>query len=121
MDIRPKACKTALALLLLVPASVAAADCVTNRYGDTVCPPADSQCTTNRYGDWVCSGPGGGILVNRIGVPVCGAGQCVIDNNGEVMCSTEARGAAGIDRYGKAVCTSGCAAAKEERCTPLTR
>jgi hypothetical protein len=110
-----------LACMALLLPLLATASCVTNRYGDTLCPPADTRCVQDRYGDWRCSAPGGGALLNRSGTPVCGVGRCVADLHGEVSCSTEARGSAALDRYRKAVCTAGCEAAREDRCTPLTK
>ena len=95
--------------------------CVTNRLGQTVCPPADSRCIANRYGDWTCSPPGGDARLNVNGEPVCGAGACITDINANVMCSTQPRGSAALDLYSRAVCTGGCAAATAAQCTPLTR
>jgi hypothetical protein len=47
---------------------------------------------------------------------VCGRGACVADIHGEVMCSTVPRGAATLDRYGKAVCSEGCEAGSAALC-----
>lgn len=96
------------------------ADCVTTRSGATVCSPAGTRCIADRYGDWFCSAPGGDAVLDRYGAPVCGAGKCVTDEHGEVMCSVEKEGSAALDRYNKAVCTSGCAPAKPQSCRRLT-
>jgi hypothetical protein len=110
-----------LALAFLLLPALAQAQCVTDRTGATRCPPADTQCVANRYGDWTCSAPGGGAAVNVNGEPVCGPGACVTDINNVVMCSTQSRGSAALDRYAKAVCTGGCVAATPQQCKPLTR
>lgn len=96
------------------------AECVTTRAGNTVCPPAETRCVADRYGDWFCSAAGGDAVLDRTGAPVCGAGRCVKDIHGEVMCSVEKHGSAALDRYNKAVCTSGCAPAKSASCKALT-
>lgn len=107
------------ALLLLAFPLASRADCVTTRTGATLCSPAETRCVADRYGDWFCSGAGGDAVLDRNGGPVCGAGRCVTDINGEVMCSVEKHGSAALDRYNKAVCTSGCAPAKASSCTAL--
>ena len=93
----------------------------TTRTGETVCPAPDSRCQADRYGDWKCSAPGGDVTLDFHGNVVCGAGQCVKNINQEVMCSTQARGGAALDRYGQAVCAGGCALARADACTPLKR
>jgi hypothetical protein len=110
-----------LLLALALPAFGQTTGCVVNRQGQTVCPPADTRCVANRYGDWLCSPPGGDAVVDKYGEPVCGAGACITDINSVIMCSTQARGAAAVDLYAKAVCTGGCAPATAAQCTPLTR
>ena len=101
--------------------ALAQTECVTLRNGQTACPPADSKCVKDRYGEWFCSGAGGDAVLNINGNPVCGAGACVKDLNGEFQCSTQARGAAAIDLASRAVCSAGCEAASASRCTALTR
>jgi hypothetical protein len=110
----------ALLALGAAPLDVSAM-CVATRQGETLCGPADSRCVVDRYGDWYCSGAGGDATLNRTGAPVCGIGRCVADIHGEVMCSTEPRGAAALDRYSKAVCTTDCAPARADLCRPLTK
>jgi hypothetical protein len=111
-----------LALLALLALPLTAhAKCFTNLNGETLCAPAGSRCVKDRYGTWFCSSPGGDAALNRTGTPVCGAGRCVADIHGEIMCSTEPRGSAALDIYIKAVCTSGCAPALAENCQPLTK
>lgn len=99
--------------------TAARADCVTTRTGTTLCSPAETRCIADRYGDWFCSGAGGDALLDRHGAPVCGAGRCVTDILGEVMCSVEKHGSAALDRYNKAVCTAGCEPAKASNCKAL--
>ena len=107
------------ALVVSVFPTTARADCVTTRTGTTLCSPAETRCIADRYGDWFCSVAGGDALLDRNGAPVCGAGRCVTDIHGEVMCSVEKHGATALDRYNKAVCTSGCAPAKASVCKAL--
>lgn len=111
--------------LLIVAAAVLPADlyarCVTTRYGDTACFPAGSRCLKNRYGDWMCSAPGGDAALTLDGSTVCGTGRCVRNINGAILCSSEPRGSAALDRYGHAVCSGGCAPALADSCQPLIR
>lgn len=95
--------------------------CVTLRSGEVACPAPDTRCVKDRYGEWLCSGPGGDAVLNLNGDPVCGAGSCIKDINGQAMCSKEPRGSAALDRYSKAVCASGCAAATAQACKVLTK
>ena len=104
------------ALCLMLATGAALAQCLTDRYGNSVCPPAGSRCLANRTGDVVCSPSGGGITRDRYQEVVCGAGACVTDLRGEVRCSTVAKGSASLDRYKEAVCTSGCAPASSGAC-----
>jgi hypothetical protein len=104
------------ALALCAALAWAQPACTPDRYGNPVCPPAGGQCTTDRYGDPVCSPADGGVATTRTGEVVCGRGACVTDIHGEVWCSTVPRGAATLDRYGKAVCTEGCEPASASAC-----
>jgi hypothetical protein len=116
------AAAAALSLTVAMPAfGQATAGCVTDRNGQTLCPPADSRCVKTRYGDWTCSPPGGDAVLDRYGNPVCGPGACITDLNGNISCSTQPRGSAALDLYSKAVCTGGCTEATPGRCAPLTR
>jgi hypothetical protein len=94
----------------LAPAGDARAQpaCMPDRFGNPACPPAGAQCTADRYGNPVCSPADGGVAATRTGEILCGRGACVADLHGEVRCSTVPRGAATLDRYGKAVCSEGC-------------
>lgn len=105
--------------LLAVSAWADTARCLTDRYGQTLCPPADSRCVATRSGGWFCSGPGGGAALDAAGLPQCGAGRCVTDLQHRVMCSKETGGAAARDRYGQAVCTGGCTPGQAAMCRPL--
>ena len=100
---------------LLFAASAQAA-CVTDRYGNPVCPPAGGQCIMDRHGEPVCSGPDGSVRIDRGGDVACGRGDCVMDIHGEIMCSTEPRGSVALDRYREAVCTGGCQKASAAYC-----
>ena len=104
------------AAALLAGAAGVQAQCITDRYGNSVCPPAGGSCMLDRNGDPVCSPPDGSITKDRYGEAVCGAGACVTNRRGEVFCSTAARGSATLDRYDEAVCTSGCAQASAAQC-----
>ena len=106
----------AIALLAAGGAARAQPGCTPDRFGNPACPPAGAQCTTDRYGNPVCSPTDGGVAANRVGEVVCGRGACVADVNGEVMCSSVPRGAATLDRHGKAVCSEGCEAGSAALC-----
>lgn len=93
--------------------------CYTVRDGRTVCPKPDSRCLADRYGDIRCSAPGGGVEFDRYGDPVCGPGYCTKDLRGDVFCSSASRGAADVDRHGKAVCAVGCLPARADACVKL--
>jgi hypothetical protein len=116
--------KMRVLLLVLVCGSAAWAQesgtgCVTTRDGSTVCPKPDSQCKVNRYGDVICSTPGGGIEADRYGDLACGPGYCVKDQRGDIFCSSAARGAAAVDRYGNATCSEACVKAASASCVVL--
>jgi hypothetical protein len=106
------------ALLYAVALQVVAADasCATARDGRTICPQPDAKCVNDRHGEVVCSTPGGGIVKNRYGDTVCGPGYCTTDTHGDVFCSNAPRGAAALDRYGKAACSVACVAASAQMC-----
>src|SRR4051812_29739594 len=93
--------------------------CMTLLNGQTACPPPESRCVKDRYGEWFCSGPGGDAVLNINGNPVCGAGACVKDMNGEFQCSTQSRGSAAMDLSSKAVCSAGCTPASASLCAKL--
>lgn len=107
---------TASALLI---APSARSQCTPNIYGDVLCPTADSRCLKDLFGDWWCSTPGGGIELDRTRSPVCGPGACVTDLRGDIKCSSEARGFAGLDRYREAQCTGQCVPASGSACVRL--
>lgn len=106
------------AMLCAVALQVRAADggCATTRDGRTICPQPDGRCVNDRHGEVVCSTPGGGIVKDRYGDTVCGPGYCITDTNGAVFCSNAPRGAAALDRYGKAACSVACVAATAQMC-----
>ena len=112
--------RTAALALCLSAAGAAAhatqAGCVTTRDGRMVCPEPDSRCLTDRHGEVVCSTPGGGIVLNRYGDPVCGTGHCTTNLRGEIFCSSAARGAVVVDRYGNAACSHACVEARASAC-----
>lgn len=99
----------------------AQARCVQDRYGNTLCAPADSRCVIDRYGNWQCSSEGGDAVLDRHGNPVCGAGRCVTDINADVWCSSQPRGSAALDRYSRAVCSGGCSPATPSACSTLKK
>ena len=111
----------AAALSLCLSAAVTSAHavkagCVTARDGRVICPEPDSRCLADRHGEVVCSTPGGGIMLNRHGDAVCGAGYCTTDLRGEIFCSSAARGAVAVDRYGNAACSHACVEASARAC-----
>lgn len=98
------------------PAFAQGNSCVTDNHGRTRCAPPDSSCATNRRGQVVCTTPGGGMMNDLYGELLCGPGACVVDRQGNVVCSSQVRGGAALDQYGNAVCTGGCIAGKAELC-----
>jgi len=97
-------------------AQEAGAGCIAARDGRMVCPQPDAKCLINRTGDVICSTPGGGIQADRYGEVVCGPGACVRDERGDIFCATSPRGAAALDRYGKATCSGACVPAASAQC-----
>jgi hypothetical protein len=91
-------------------------DCAKDRYGNPVCPPPGGRCMADRYGEPYCSQADGSVAADRTGEVVCGRGACVADINGEIHCSTAPRGAATLDRYGRAVCVEGCERGSKSLC-----
>ena len=47
---------------------------------------------------------------------LCGPGGCVTDQRGNILCSSQPRGAAMVDPQGIAVCTGGCVPANVNAC-----
>jgi hypothetical protein len=91
-------------------------DCTPDKNGALVCPQADASCLREQDGGVVCSKPGGGIELDRLGKASCGPGYCTTNQDGEIWCSSVARGAASTDSYGKAACTTSCVRAKPQLC-----
>ena len=77
---------------------------------------AQDDCVKDRYGEPFCSQADGSVAADRTGEVVCGRGACVADINGEIHCSTAPRGAATLDRYGRAVCVEGCERGSKSLC-----
>lgn len=111
------------ALALAAPPAVAQTrDCIRNLAGETLCPPPRTVCMTERDNPSIkCSPPDGGILGDRYGKAACGAGSCVANRYGDVVCSKSPAGAAAIALNGDAVCTGGCEAASAASCTTLSK
>ena len=105
-----------LALALSAAAQSTTPGCVADRYGNVQCPPPGGSCLKDIHDEVRCSPADGGIFLDRYKNAVCGPGQCIVDRLGEVMCSREARGSAGLDRTGDAICTGGCVGASAGAC-----
>ncbi len=70
---------------------------------------AHSSClTTQEIDGFVCPPPGGDLVRDMYNRAICGKGQCVIDSNGKVKCSSLFGGGAVIDSRGEALCVGGC-------------
>lgn len=101
---------------MALPVHAADPGCAQARDGRTICPQPDARCVNDRHGEVVCSTPGGGIVKDRYGETVCGPGYCTTDTHGDVFCSNSPRGAAALDRYGKAACSVACVPASAQMC-----
>jgi len=73
-------------------------------------------CVNISTGHPVCAPPNGGIAKDSFGQVVCGDGQCVINDIGQVACSNQSGGFATIDSVGKIVCTGGCSQGSQNKC-----
>ena len=109
-------CIGLLAVIALMPVSVAVADCMRDQAGSVMC--GAGQCERDQHGDVFCAPVGGGAVRDRYGNVQCGVGQCVRDSYGKVYCSVVPGGGAATDGYGKVKCYRGCAPATGERCEP---
>ncbi len=99
--------------LLAIPDSVSA-DCVTDRYGKTVC--GNGQCETDIYGKVFCADAGGGAVKDKYGKVLCGIGACAKDYLEQVWCSKEPGGGAAVDSFGKVKCLGDCEPGSSARC-----
>ena len=73
-------------------------------------------CEMNSLGKPVCAPPLGGIAKDKYGQPVCGNGQCLTNNLGNIVCSAQKGGYSTIDARGQTVCTGGCEPASASSC-----
>jgi hypothetical protein len=74
------------------------------------------DCEINSLGKPVCAPPMGGITKDKYGQPVCGMGQCLANNLGNIVCSAQKGGYSTIDLRGQTVCTGGCIPASASSC-----
>ena len=72
-------------------------------------------CTKDNLGHVVCA-PAGGVAVKDLWEVVCAPGQCVVDNLGNLRCSSEKGGGASRDNLGIPVCVGKCINPSKEYC-----
>ena len=77
---------------------------------------AHQGCVNNSLGKPVCAPPIGDIVKDKHGRPVCGKGQCLADNLGNIVCSSQIGGYSSKDARGRAVCTGACVPASASLC-----
>jgi hypothetical protein len=82
---------------------------------------AQGSCIQSSSGQVFCAPPGGGIGINSVGQVLCGPGQCVTNNLGGIICSSQPGGAATISNMGQVVCVGGCVQANASYCQKPTR
>ena len=58
------------------------------------------SCATNSSGETICAPPGGGAATNSNGDVVTGPGACLVNAEGQVICSQFEGGGAAKDSYG---------------------
>jgi len=68
---------------------------------------ADS-CAIDSMGKVVCAPPVGGAAVDAMGRVRTGVGQCVRDNMGQVIYSSQPFGSAAVNGMRQPVCQGGC-------------
>ena len=116
--------RTVLALLALLASLHAGAQatqhCVTDIRGNQACGTRPDQCVLDRYRAAWCAPANGIAMTDRHGEVVCGAGSCVRDPRGEIVCSGEPGGAISIDASGKPACAGGCMTASRSACRRMT-
>lgn len=108
--------KAIAAFLLLMPAFAYAQSCTHTQDGRVVCPAPDAICLNDINGQVICSPPGGGIEFDLKGQAACGVGRCIRDMDGNIFCSSAARGAAAVNQNGKAVCSVSCVSGDASLC-----
>ena len=58
------------------------------------------SCATNSNGETICAPPGGGAATNSNGDVVTGPGACLVNAEGQVVCSQTVGGGAAKDSFG---------------------
>jgi hypothetical protein len=114
-----------LAALLVLAASLPAAaqeakHCVTDLRGNQVCGSRADQCILDRYRAAWCAPANGTATKDRYDDVVCGAGACLRDVRGDVVCAAEGGGATVTDVSGRTTCAGGCVPASRDACRRMT-
>ena len=66
--------------------------------------------------DYICPPALGDMTVDIMGNFICGPGECVIQSDGKVKCSSQPGGMAVVDSTGKAKCVGGCVDGSNDMC-----
>lgn len=66
--------------------------------------------------DYICPPAMGDMTVDIMGNFICGPGECVIQSDGKVKCSSKPGGMAVVDSTGKAKCVEGCVDGSNDMC-----
>jgi hypothetical protein len=59
------------------------------------------SCATSSNGETICAPPGGGAATNSNGEVVTGPGACLLNDEGQVICSQTAGGGAAKNSFGE--------------------
>jgi hypothetical protein len=111
-------------LLFLLGATPAAAQeakhCVVDLRGNQVCGVRADQCVLDRYRSAWCAPANGMATRDRYDEVVCGAGACLRDVRGDIVCAGEPGGATVTDPAGRISCAGGCVPASRAACRLMT-
>jgi hypothetical protein len=116
-----KAIVALLALLASLPAAAQAKHCIVDVRGSEVCGMHANQCMLDRYRAAWCASANGTAMKDRHDEVVCGAGACVRDSRGDIVCAGEPGGVTSLETSGKALCAGGCIPASRSACRAMTR
>ena len=117
--------KLPIAVVLLCAALPAFAQqgkhCVVDLRGNQVCGVRANQCILDRYRAAWCAPAEGTATKDRYDEVVCGAGACVKNVYGEIVCAGEPGGAISTEPSGKMSCGGGCVPASRTACQRMTQ
>jgi len=109
-----------LALAALPAIAQEAKHCVTDLRGNQVCGTRAEQCILDRYGAAWCAPANGTATKYRYDEVVCGAGACLKDVRGDIVCAGEPGGATVTDASGTTSCAGACVPASHLACRRMT-